>query len=714
MIRGSVRWTILTLLVLGCEGPPGPTGATGSNASSSGDAGLTPWLTGSGVAVAVTELAFGDGGATVSFTLSDGSGSAVDPSGAFTEGAVELDFVLSQLAVNADGSPAQYTAYTTIVQTSPITGASATQAATESNGTLRPIDVREGTYQYDVAAPLVGLDPTLTQTVGALAIRTIGGVEALSSVTFSARPDGGPVVAREVVTDATCDSCHRILDGHGGRWTKPEECILCHQPQSSDPSTGNTLDFKVMIHKIHDGASLPSVVAGTPYQIIGFGQSVNDFSTVVFPQDIRRCVACHAGTEGDRWETAPSKTTCTSCHDTTSFVLPLPPGTVLHGGGTQPDNAMCAVCHPATGSLAGIADKHLVGLLSPTAPTVALQIQSMTETAPGQAPTMIFAATVDGLPRDLIAQPLNGLTATIAGPTTDFSTEFQATIQGAAPVGTLTAVDATTGTFAYTFPPTAAIPLAATGSYEVALEGFVQPMPADPRFAALNPVLAFAVTGSTIVPRRTVVELALCDGCHYSLAAHGGARTNPQYCVFCHNPADYDSAGAPRFEGTQGVLADTIDFRHFIHKIHMGTQLTEPYVIGGFPLPSVANPGGTPNNFAADRYPRSPIECEACHATQNWTLPMTASTAYLPSTSALMGCAAAGGTDTTQYCAAPFWTVTSTMTAGPEASVCTSCHDSPDIAAHAQLNTTPAGLEACAACHGPGTEFDVGAIHGIP
>ena len=332
------------MFVVGCEGPAGPPGATGSDGSAaSGDAALAPWTTRADVAIVVTDLEFAATGATVSFTLTDSGGTAIDAAGVLTDGSVALGFVVSQLAQNPDGSAGQYTAYTTLVQTSPITHASAIQATTESTGTLRTVDLAKGTYQYDVAAPLTGLDAALTQTVGALAVRTIGGVNSLASTTFSARPDHGAVAVREVVTSATCDGCHRILAGHGGRWTKPEQCVLCHQPQSTDPDTGNTVDFKVMIHKIHRGSSLPSVVAGTPYQIIGFGQSVNDFSTVAFPQDIDRCVACHAGAEGDRWETAPAKSTCTSCHDTTSFVLPVPAGMVPHGGGSQPDNAMCAV-----------------------------------------------------------------------------------------------------------------------------------------------------------------------------------------------------------------------------------------------------------------------------------------------------------------------------------------------------------------------------------
>jgi hypothetical protein len=41
------------------------------------------------------------------------------------------------------------------------------------------------------------------------------------------------------------------------------------------------------------------------------------------------------------------------------------------------------------------------------------------------------------------------------------------------------------------------------------------------------------------------------------------------------------------------------------------------------------------------------------------------------------------------------------------------CHDSEAAGAHAELNTTASGVEACVVCHGPGSEADVSRVHPI-
>ena len=64
---------------------------------------------------------------------------------------------------------------------------------------------------------------------------------------------------------------------------------MCHESYSFDAQSGNSIDLKVMIHKIHSGETLPSVEAGGFYGIFGFGNTFTDFSDVVYPQDKRNC-----------------------------------------------------------------------------------------------------------------------------------------------------------------------------------------------------------------------------------------------------------------------------------------------------------------------------------------------------------------------------------------------------------------------------------------
>ncbi len=61
--------------------------------------------------------------------------------------------------------------------------------------------------------------------------------------------------------------------------------MTCHNPQNFNPNTGATLDAKVFFHKLHMGASLPSVKAGMPYVPVINQFGTFDYSNVAFPAD---------------------------------------------------------------------------------------------------------------------------------------------------------------------------------------------------------------------------------------------------------------------------------------------------------------------------------------------------------------------------------------------------------------------------------------------
>jgi OmcA/MtrC family decaheme c-type cytochrome len=644
-----------------------------------------------------------NGAATVTFQITDGDDVPLDLDGIYTEGAVSTSFVLAWLDETAPGQPLQYASYTTAAFESPTTHVTANQAAADTGGSFSVVDAANGIYTYTFGTSIAVANPKDTHTVGVWASRDFGGAHYVANTTFDFVPAGGAVVTeRSIVETAGCNGCHNPLVAHGGDRRDTGLCVLCHTPQTTDPSSGNTLDFPVMVHKIHRGASLPNVLGGTPYQLIDDDGTVSDYSTVVYPQEIQRCWTCHDGTQSDVWKTVPARVTCGSCHDLTSFAPPpIPAGMTAHTGGPMADDSKCTVCHPPAAGLAGVATVHLTPLLDPASPTLTLSIASVEGTAPGQTPQVVFGVQENGAALDLLGSPLPYLAVTLAGPTTDYASSTTFTIQGAGATGTLAADG---GAYRYTFP--APIPAGATGTYAFGLEGYLQPGGAGtPQFAAENPIAFSAVTDAAPVPRRTVVALSQCNACHDQFAAHGGERREVQYCSFCHNPNAVDQAGVARFEGAT-VTAQSLDLPVLIHRIHMGNALTQPYVVGGEPEPTPANPAGTPLDFAAVLYPGDRKACWACHAGATYTLPLPAD--LLPSVTEVMDCADPTA-NPTQYC--DEFAVASTTSTPPTTAACTGCHDAPYVVAHAETNTAPGGVEACATCHGPGAAYDVQGVH---
>ncbi len=241
---------------------------------------------------------------------------------------------------------------------------------------------------------------------------------------------------REVVKTELCASCHGRLQAHGGRRDDVTYCATCHTAGAEDRNNimvaggtpGVTIELGVMLHRIHSAAHLPSVLGvstnadgtrdyaagATPYQMIGFGDHLIDFSHYASPvmpgayvafttdatntsytgtggngpmprdvgyaalpgphkklEDKMRsglmdCQVCHgdpdgagpltAPADGERHRTAQSRKMCGSCHDDIDWSRPY-----SANGMTMPaqsSDAACLTCHAASGGPLAVADAH--------------------------------------------------------------------------------------------------------------------------------------------------------------------------------------------------------------------------------------------------------------------------------------------------------------------------------------------------------------------
>jgi len=648
-----------------------------------------------------------DGTISVDYKLTDPKGLPLDLTGVTTPGAVSVSFVAAYIPKGQT----QYVAYTTRSQTSPITKNTAIQAGADSGGTSQTIAVGEYLYTFkQKAVPANGTyDPTASHRVAVYGSRNLTEFDLgtnYDSAFVDFVPAGGTPTPRDVIATASCNKCHDQLSFHGGSRQGMELCVMCHTPQTTDPDTGNTVDMKVFAHKLHMGSQLPSVKAGTPYQIIGFNQGVSDWSTVNLPSDPRRCQFCHeSGTgakQANNWLTNPSRAACGSCHDNVNFVTGL-----NHVNLPQANDNQCTQCHIPKGELefdASIMGAHTIPTQSATAPGLNFSILKVDNGVAGKAPTVTFTVkdnAGNGITMAQLTGGMNRLGLVLAGPTSDYGyTNFgsDVTSQGYVSENPVpTAKCSPDGTCSYTF--THAIPAKATGTFAIGIEGRRQldilpgtTIAQTTEVGAINKVSYFSVDGSTIQPRLQFVVIAKCNGCHSFLSLHGENRNQIEMCVLCHNPSEND--GVRRAVATnpadKALPNQSVNFALMIHKIHTGekmaTEFGTTYTIVGF--------GGSHNDFTEVRYPTmgntgavgDTAKCYMCHVnTSEANFPIGKNNVADPQG---------------KLNPAPATT-----------SACTACHQTTSALSHAVSQSDPKFGESCDVCHATGTQFDVTKEH---
>jgi len=328
-----------------------------------------------------------DGSVTVNFTVSD-AGTAVTDITKFTK----PSFGLIKLVPAADGTSSNWLSYTARFRTKTVDMAPVLQGNVENTGTLTanadgsfsyrfallngstPGDIRTIDHAHNVSTGVgaytgtswtgpgatvagtgvnvVPFEPTLTHRV-TMSFAKVGtpNVDNATNATLDFVPSGAAVTSkRNIVTMANCATCHAGSKLHSGYAT--EYCVACHNSSTFDPFTGETVDLQRLVHKIHMGKDLPSVIAGGSYIVNG----THNYSAVGYPGRINNCTVCHSETatkpgtttkleNATNWTTMPTTEACGTCHDSRIGLAHMAQNTL---GGVQ----TCVTCHSA-GSVLG-------------------------------------------------------------------------------------------------------------------------------------------------------------------------------------------------------------------------------------------------------------------------------------------------------------------------------------------------------------------------
>ncbi len=226
----------------------------------------------------------------------------------------------------------------------------------QSSGDWQGLPILAGTYNVGIWGArafnvTVGSDTTSY---------TEGSIPEVTPVLFG---DATSIETLARINDSSgCYRCHNDIQFHGGSRRGYETCTLCHSLAGAEDAanyiyptgavtTGVTIDFRTMLHKIHHGKELS---AGSSYVVAGFGGTGHTYEEVgfpVMPDGTKQCTVCH-GTDNSAWVqpasrnhpsgTLPTRVwraTCGSCHDSSATGAHIDVNTSSSGAES------CEICH---------------------------------------------------------------------------------------------------------------------------------------------------------------------------------------------------------------------------------------------------------------------------------------------------------------------------------------------------------------------------------
>jgi OmcA/MtrC family decaheme c-type cytochrome len=571
----------------------------------------------------------------------------------------------------------------------------------------------------------------------------------------------------QVVTAESCGACHGnsadraalvFPNFHGNTRYNVELCVTCHNPGTydADASTDDawaSINFAVMIHKLHAAAQLPDVIG--EYTVDG-----RDYSGLAYPQSVSNCLTCHdnnrimpkpagrAAADAVAYQARPSAHACGTCHE-----IDFVDGGFNHAFADSGASA-CLTCH-GPGQFVSVDRFHISPSSTPNnpqipaggydfqysiaeatldanlEPTIRFAIYARSATATEYTP-LVF----DNLPTGVTLgnvrfyaawsaphpMPLDAMDGPAIAAPQDYNNLF---LGGSRQYFDF---EQPTGLFAWDQPAALGVLTGflgdvvgpdAEGYYELALP-FA--FPADSTLRAVSiegrPTSAAgnaqppSVIARLGTPRRSVVDIDSCNTCHERIVFHGGGRMDGvDHCVTCHNPEMTNSnvfegiipAGAfasiPARQVYEGMYFSQLpnNLKDMLHGIHAGKP------VGGDAIRTVPfnfirgnafqlTGGNGPHAFEFAGFPASVTDCQVCHLPGSYSLPITAGALWT-----VTDAAPALGATVVEYNPAAAGRM------APTSATCYGCHNTPQAKAHFELNTSFAsGAEACAICHAPG------------